>query len=76
MEPIKTKPVESSNLAAIGYDPATQTLQVDFKSGKRFQYAGVPAEVFAEFEKAESVGKFFNGVIKFEFDGVPLEEAE
>jgi len=72
--PIKTTAVESSNLKAIGYDQATQTLQVDFKSGKRYQYQSVPPDVFAEFQAAESVGKFFAARIKGEFFDVPLTE--
>ena len=76
MTAIETKPVESSNLAAIGYDAATKTLQVDFKNGKRWQYQNVPSELFVEFSKADSVGKFFATRIKSEFLSVPLEDEE
>ncbi len=76
MTAIKTNPVESSNLAAIGYDAESKTLQADFKNGKRFQYQNVPPELFAEFQAAESVGKFFAARIKPEFLGVPLKDDE
>lgn len=76
MTAIETKPVESSNLAAIGYDAESKTLQVDFKNGKRFQYPNVPPERFAELQAAESVGKFFATRIKSEFLGVPLKDDE
>jgi hypothetical protein len=76
MTAIKTSPVESSNLAAIGYDAESKTLQVDFKNGKRWQYPNVPAELFAEFQAAESVGKFFAARIKSQFLGVPLKDDE
>jgi len=35
------KKVESSNIAEVGYDPATQTLEVIFKNGRIYEYAGV-----------------------------------
>ncbi|HMV46580.1 MAG TPA: KTSC domain-containing protein [Blastocatellia bacterium] len=76
MNAIKTVPVESGNLAAIGYEAESKTLQVDFKTGKRFQYPNVPPELFAEFQAAESVGKFFAARIKSEFLGVPLKDDE
>lgn len=76
MTAIKTNPVESNNLAAIGYDAESKTLQVDFKNGKRFQYPNVEPELFAEFQAAESVGKFFAARIKSEFLGVPLKDDE
>lgn len=76
MTPIKTAPVESSNIAAIGYEAETKTLQVDFKTGKRYQYQNVPPELFAEFQAAESVGQFFADKIKKGFLSVPLTKDE
>lgn len=73
---IKTEPVDSTNLAAIGYDASTKTLQVDFKNGRRYQYPNVPPETFAEFKAAASVGKYFAAHIKSEFLSVPLESEE
>lgn len=73
---IKTSPVESSNIAAIGYDPASKTLQVDFKTGKRYQYQNVSPETFAEFKAADSVGKYFAERVRKEFLSVPLTEDE
>ena len=34
--------VASSNVAAVGYDPATETLEVEFLSGSIYQYYNVP----------------------------------
>lgn len=76
MATIPTSKVESSNIAAIGYDPESRTLQVDFKTGKRYQYQNVPPEIFAEFQAADSVGKYFAASIKNEFLSVPLAENE
>lgn len=72
---IETKPVESSNIAAIGYDPATKTLQVDFKGGRKYHYQRVSQEVFDELAAAPSVGKHF-AAIKASFFCVPLPEED
>lgn len=59
MERIK---VESSNLAAIGYDG--NDLEVEFKNGSVYKYYNVPFRVWEVLVKAESHGKYFNGHIK------------
>jgi hypothetical protein len=56
--------VESSNIASIGYDPETQTLEIEFKRGGVYQYSDVPADVWEAFQAAESKGKFFHAEIK------------
>ena len=43
-------PVSSSNIASLGYDAATQTLQVEFLSGSIYQYFDVPTNVFEGFK--------------------------
>ena len=52
----------SSNLAEQGYDPASQTLRVKFKSGAAYDYAGVTAQQYADFLQAESKGSYLAGV--------------
>lgn len=56
--------VESSNLASIGYDSETSTLEVEFKSGAVWQYYNVPEAVWHEFYGSESKGKYFSREIK------------
>ena len=51
-------PVESSMLAAVGYDPALQALVVLFNSGRAYQYMNVPPEVFQGLTTARSKGRF------------------
>ena len=53
-------PVASSSLAAIGYDDATQTLEVEFTNGHIYQYFDVPRTVFDSLLGSESLGAFFN----------------
>jgi hypothetical protein len=55
-------PVKSSFLAAIGYDEASKTLEVEFKNGKIYQYLEFPAEEFAALRAAESLGAHYNRI--------------
>lgn len=52
--------VESTSLAAIGYDTARAHLEIEFRSGVRYRYASVPADVFTRLVEADSKGRFFN----------------
>lgn len=61
---IKLEPVQSSNLAAIGYDAAGALLIVVFSNGAKWKYEGVPAEVHQALMNAESKGRFFHTDIK------------
>jgi len=61
--------MESSNLKATGYDKATLTLRVQFKSSNvLYDYKGVSSELFNEFMQSESKGRFFFTRIKGKFE--------
>lgn len=51
--------VASSNIASVGYDPDSETLEIEFNSGAVWQYFNVSENVYREL-LAGSVGKFFN----------------
>jgi lysyl-tRNA synthetase class 2 len=53
------------------HDPRAGTLDVEFVSGRRYRYAGVPEQVAADFREAFSKGRFFNARIR---DRYPCEE--
>lgn len=57
-------PVTSSNVAAIGYDTATQTLEVQFTNGAVYQYFDVPPSLHKEFMGASSFGTYLDKNIK------------
>lgn len=66
---IPLTPVESSQLAAIGHDPATNTLAIRFKAkgdrpGNLYHYQNVTAKDYEDFQKAESKGSHFIRNIK------------
>jgi len=56
--------VASSNVRAIGYDSATQTLEVEFQSGWVYQYYGVSKYLYQQIMQASSKGRFLNQYIK------------
>jgi hypothetical protein len=56
--------VQSSNIAAIGYDRSTCTLEVEFHNGRVYQYSSVPHTVHRDFLLAGSHGKFFSTYIQ------------
>ena len=51
-------PVESSMVAAVGYDANLQALIVLYNSGKAYQYMDVPPEVFSGLIEARSKGRY------------------
>lgn len=53
-------PVTSSNIAAIGYDQASQEVYVRFLNGSLYVYRGVPEFLFEEFKVASSYGSFLH----------------
>jgi predicted XRE-type DNA-binding protein len=59
--------VQSSAVAAIGYEPAGKTLEVEFVSGEIYQYSEVPEATFKAFRKAESKGTFFQDRVRGRF---------
>lgn len=64
MSTIQMFPVESSNIAALGFDHHEKTLIAEFKSGDLYLYDAVPQETFGAVLAAESKGKAFNDLIK------------
>lgn len=58
------EPVVSSNIAAIGYDEPSQTLEVEFTSGAVYQYYNVTSVLFEQFMQAGSKGQFLAHQIK------------
>lgn len=57
-------PVTSASLSAVGFDSATQTLEVEFQNERVYRYYGVPWAVFADLQDADSKGRFFNSQIR------------
>ena len=61
---MEREPVSSSNLVSVGYDPDSETLEVEFTKTGVYQYSNVPLFMHERLMGADSVGKFFNAEIK------------
>lgn len=48
---------------AAGYDPETQTLRVRFRDGTPWAYYNVPKNVWRNFRRSKSPGRFINRVL-------------
>ncbi len=59
--------VNSSSIAAIGHDPQTSTLHIQFKNGGAYSYAGVPADLHAQLISAPSIGSHFHQNVRGKF---------
>lgn len=50
--------IDSTMLYAVGYDEASQTLDVVFRTGGIYRYVGVPYEVYQALLVAPSAGRY------------------
>lgn len=70
---IPLQPVQSSNIKAVGYDPANQSLAVQFVSGVAYRYDGVDQATADALLAADSIGSHFARSIRPQFQGVPVQ---
>ncbi len=66
---IPLEPVQSSNIAAVGFDQPKGLLAVQFKTGHIYHYAGVSETDYAQLVDAPSKGKHFGTHIRSKFQG-------
>jgi hypothetical protein len=57
-------PINSSNLAEVGYDPTSSTLEIMFVDGRVYQYFDVPENIHTGLLGAASAGQFFHREIR------------
>ena len=61
---VNMHPVSSSNVAALGYDAATQVVYVEFNNGTTYTYSGVPEHVYQALDNAASIGSYLHHNLK------------
>ena len=61
---MERKPVSSSNIASIGYDEATSTLEIEFLNNSIYQYFDVPQHIYQGLMNADSHGQYLAKNIK------------
>lgn len=80
MPQITMHPVDSSQIDSIGHDADSNTLAIRFKSkagaGSLYHYANFPADEFAKFKGAESIGSHFGKFIKPETSKYPFTKID
>jgi hypothetical protein len=60
-------PVDSSNIEAVGYDPEEREIYIRFLDGRTYAYGNADESTFVDLRSADSVGSYFNRVIKPDF---------
>lgn len=60
--------VSSSNLASIGYDASSEILEVEFNSGRVYEYYDVPESEYDALMDASSHGRYFNANIRNDYE--------
>lgn len=66
-------PVESSVLASVLYLPEQRLLEIEFRSGRRYQYFDVPKQRYDDLLTTESKGSYFNANIRNRFASSQLQ---
>jgi hypothetical protein len=64
LSPMARVLVQSSVISSVEYDAKGKTLEVEFRTGRVYQYSNVPQRVFDDLTRAPSVGAFFNREIR------------
>ncbi len=64
--PTKTSNPRDPRTAAAGYDKTTQTMRVEWgDGGAAYNYYGVPPNIWRNFRRAPSPGKYINRVLNY-----------
>lgn len=61
------KEVRSTNIRSVGYDPESNTLEIEFHSGSVYQYYNVPQTIYDELMRASSHGSYFHKHIRTKY---------
>ena len=69
-------PVESSSLAAIGFDGTVNELYVSFRNGTVYRYFQVPSSVHRALLSAPSLGRYFNETVRDRYPSQRLRGEE
>ena len=65
-------PVPSRDIAIVGYDPENLILEITFRGGGVYQYAGVMESIYNNLMNAPSLGTYFNKNIKDSYQATKI----
>lgn len=60
--------VRSQDIAVVGYDSLSETLELAFRSGNVYHYQKVPEKVYSDLLKAPSKGLYVRDHVKEKYD--------
>jgi len=66
---MEMKKINAGKLRAIGYDPRTRLLRVEFDDGSAIDYANVGSDVWRRFSTSGAAWSFYRDNIEEEFAG-------
>jgi len=69
---MRRQQVESTSLESVGFDAATNQLEIQFRAGGVYRYA-VPRRIYRELMEASSLGAFFARRIRHAYPGWEVE---
>ena len=69
---MQRKSVDSSVIAAIGYDESSAILEVAFHTGRTYHYFRVPPSEHQNLLNAKSIGGYFNRKIRPRYRSVEI----
>ena len=64
---MRRRPVSSSAISSVGYNPKEEVLELEFSGGGVYDYYGVPRKVYAALMSAESKGRFVSQQIRGQY---------
>ena len=67
------QPVKSSKISMIGYDPKSKILEIEFRSGRIYQFLNVPKSEYKGLMSASSHKSYFQVNIKNHYRWVKIK---
>ena len=55
---------KSTNISSVNYDDERRVLTVSFQDGGSYEYDNVPRELYEQFSRASSAGRFFGQAVR------------
>ena len=65
---MQREPFNSSTILTAGYDPANETLEIEFRNHRLYRYLDVPPAVWQGWRAAQSAGAYFTANIRNDYE--------
>ena len=68
------KPVTSKVIASVGYEAETNTMDVEFRTGRIYRFFMITPSVHAALMSSSSIGRYFNAEIRNRFPSRRIDD--